>query len=297
MFRQFSNPKTAGGKSYHVVVSALSKSVRRGREAEALWCAFELLETFANVDEETLVGNERTTFKNYRTRFRGRLVVACLEDHTPSAPWLVALAESAYVGVRDDVRSERTRFAVQRAVVAACRAPKSRLLQHIRNVGDDSDSHPAVKAVRAICQMKLAALKREIVVLRAEHRGLCREVMQSNNRDRTAFVVAACALFKFAAKEGLVSDASTDLEDRPAAAPAEPPWDDRPEIFDMHVPASEAAGRFANVRDLRTNRGFVEREEGACRLREHETLAQYPLTRALRPKYDAWRFSRDSKKK
>jgi hypothetical protein len=111
-------------------------------------------------------------------------------------------------------------------------------------------------------------------------------------------VVAACALFDFALKKGLVSASPADsLAESLPLPPAEPPWDVRPEFFDMHVPASESRVHFTHIRNLRNNAGFVEREEGACRLREHKNLSENSLTIKLKPLYDAWRFESDVNKR
>jgi hypothetical protein len=90
---------------------------------------------------------------------------------------LVELARAAYVGIRDDIRASETRIAIRSAVVAACRSPTSRLLQHIRNVGSEHIEHPAVKRVLDICPMNISSLKREMVSLQATHKGLCQEVL------------------------------------------------------------------------------------------------------------------------
>ena len=62
-FSVFSNPRLKNGKGYGVVVSALSKSIRRGRVEEAMWCANALFDTFS---AEPTDPSHRKTFVNYR---------------------------------------------------------------------------------------------------------------------------------------------------------------------------------------------------------------------------------------
>lgn len=302
-FSVFSNPKLKNGKGYGLVVSALSKSIRRGRVEEALWCANALFDTFVT---EPTDPSHRKTFVNYRTRFRNRLVVALLEDHTPSAPWLVALAHRAYVALRDQGSEEETRIFVCRAVQEACLAPTSRLLQHIRNCGDSSaetQNHGAVRVVTSLENAGSRVLKERVASFFSSRiegvRELCADFVAAGNRDRARFVVQACSLMDYAIGRFDGVFLGSPNPPAPLQTPAEPPWIDRPEFFDMHVSPADMPRHLSRIREMRTNRGFVEREEGACRApeRAHAKLGAHPLAVALVPVYDAWRFDRDGRKK
>ena len=294
-FSRFSNPKLKNGKSYGVVISALSKSIRRGRVEEALWCATALFDTFSGSVESS----QQRTFQNYKTRFRNRLVIALLEDHTPSAPWLVEHALRAYVSLRDNPSDTETKDVVCRAVQEACLAPTSRLLQHIRNCGRTNTSHPAVRIVLSLDEANAKELKNRALSLHNSRvrkiSELCGEFIKSGNKDRTRFVIQASALMDYAVRnfEGVRLEPSTVFA--PLRIPREPPWPERPEFFDMHVPIMEMSAT-TKIKQQRTNRGFVEREEHACRSldRAHAELAKNPLALALQPIYDEWRFKRDS---
>ncbi len=299
-FSIFSNPKLKNGKSYGVVVSALSKSIRRGRVDEALWCANALFDTFSTEPRDP---SHRKTFVNYRTRFRNRLVVALLEDHTPSAPWLVAHALRAYVGLRDRGSDEETRRLVCRAVQEACIAPTSRLLQQVRNCGAIAPDHPAVKIVLSLEKAGARELRNRVASFYSSRiegiRELSAAFVEAGNVDRARFVQQACALMDHGVRhlEGVLPRAPDPPA--PIGDPKEPPWIDRPEIFDLHVSPADTPKGLRPTKDQRTHKGFVEREEGACRApeRAHAELARDPLALRLLPAYDAWRYERDLTKK
>ena len=66
-------------------------------------------------------------------------------------------------------------------------------------------------------------------------RELCADFVAAGNKDRARFVLQACALMDHAVRhfEGVFPRAPNSPA--PLREPREPPWVDRPEIFDLHA--------------------------------------------------------------
>ena len=87
-----SDVRTFTGHPYDLVVSALSKCIRRQLTEEAVWCGDELVMTLCF---SPTGGQEEKEYKIRRSNVMNRLMVAALEDNCPVAPWIFSHCASA----------------------------------------------------------------------------------------------------------------------------------------------------------------------------------------------------------
>ena len=77
--------RTFSGHPYDLIISALSKLIRRQKVPEALWCAEELVLSLCTPPNG---GQEVKEYIIRRSNVMNRLMVAALEDNCPVSPWL-----------------------------------------------------------------------------------------------------------------------------------------------------------------------------------------------------------------
>jgi replication-associated recombination protein RarA len=102
---------TGRGYDFYEVASALQKEIRRGREEEAMYWALELAD-------------------QYDDFLWRRLAIIASEDVGPADSTLAVLIETLqwqYKDIKKQSRRPQERIILAHAVIALCRAPKSRI--------------------------------------------------------------------------------------------------------------------------------------------------------------------------
>ena len=305
-YSKHSQVLTASGNSYNVIISALSKCIRRNEAPQAVWCGEDLLNTLTTRTES----NQYSTYKNKRGNVLNSLMVALLEDNAPSAPWLLSYCAEAARDIRDafwvdqsvqidQEKVDKAMKSLKIAIVKSCAASKSRFFQHLRHVGGDL---PLAKQLRGIVNGECKAAwngknfstKLSMNNFNAAMEGFkyAKEsrllVTTIQTKEKQLWIMGVCALCAWMPE---LHTSEPDIDALSVASKKIEDWSDRPEVFDKHLgsqfPALVKQYKVRWIPEMNTSRGFVEREEGACSRTYTSRYVNHPLVIELKPLYDA----------
>lgn len=300
----YNHVKTPRGEDFSVMVSLLSKAMRRGDEGSALYAAFELY--LCGYQAAVGVEEERTR-TNYRTRFVNRIAVAMMEDTVPTAPHLLLLIRPLTVAILEDHAEGAARDAtlalLWEAVVATARAPKCRTMQHIRLVAPGGfEPHSRDPIWRAIVDLEASKpsgrpkTPRECLAIfdgvpsagpyADRIKADMRAVFDLKKKPIVLVAALVCGAYPdLAVAPGEAARAPEDVRGEHADR-ARPDLAAMPFVFDKHVGNHIARPAFVGgTEPPRGWAGFVEHEEGACMERLAPTAGQSDLCRALAARY------------
>lgn len=317
------------GHSFGVLESGQSKFARRGQHDLMFYCTMEMYLAMFQAHDPAInpkTGRSEEEFqkKIYRTRFANRLMVACLEDLTPSCPEIIPLLPGVYRAIVDSYAGPRPSPEVVSMLHELGRrvaeAPKSRLLQEERLVGfrdfrklraliDDERRMPLKGSWRAALgefeALSLSGRPEWLSGVMSAARRLA-DIDARFSHQEFALSAGFCVwkhanLINWRAPraEPIVADAERGraLLDAHMSAPRRA-LGEYPFVFDKHVaPVFRKEERVDPCAACpRGWRGFIEHELRACADREPPILKEAPGRASLQEAYLERRLAEDAER-
>lgn len=301
----FSKVKLPNGEFYPVYISALSKFMRRCMLNEAFYCANQL---YLSGFQETEVGEKdrwlinKKIQKNFRTRTVNRITVALLEDNTPSCAWVIIQLEHLSSIIRNSYNNNEIDYQVihllWEIMSKICNGSKSRLMQHIRELGVDS----LVVSIESIKNTKKQMLLYESFNINNPEYPIWADKIYKAAKNifkeekKPIVLVAAIIMIKYSKYCDNVPLSYWDKFEISGVIDIElnkPDLSKYPWIFDKHVHRSLIPKNLSSNLCPKGWKNFIDNEEAECSMRESDIISNDILCQELKKKYAIVRISQD----